>query len=207
MKPHLALIPALALLLACTSSAQAQRPSPSTTPPQALGPRVAQAPGATPPVMGKRKRIEKRIRALRVWRLTEALNLDEKSAARVFPILRRFDRQFAALMRANAKDRRGLRPLMAATGTDKQINAAINRMLKRQQQMWRLTKARFGAMRKVLSAKQSAKLLVVLPRIDRQIRGEIRKAMRKHQMRRKKRMQRKRRMRRNRRGGPYRDPF
>lgn len=198
MKHHVFAIPTLAVLLACHTSARAQPTTPSQPPPQ-TGVRVAQAPGATPPATNKRKRIEKRIRALRVWRLTEALNLDETTAARLFPILHRYDNQISKLMRANAKERRALRPLMKAAGTDKQINAAINRMVTRQQQMWKLTRQRFRAMRKVLSAKQSAKLLVVLPRIDRQIRQEIHKAMRKHQ--------RKRMRRRMRRRGPYRDPF
>ncbi len=202
---QLLVIPSVLLALACSSPARAQGPQSPTPPPSAMGPRVAQAPGATPANMGKRKRIEKRIRALRVWRLTEALNLDEKTATRLFPILHRFDRQFSKLMRANAKDRRGLRPLMRATGTDAQIKAAINRMLKRQAQMWTLTKQRFAAMRKVLSAKQSAKLLIVLPQIDRQIRGEIRKAMRKHRRQRRQRMRR--RMQRRRGGGAYQDPF
>ncbi len=205
MKTALTLVPALALFLACTSSAQASSPrSPAPPPAQTIGPRVAQAPGATPAARGKRRRIQKRIRALRIWRLTEALNLDEKTATRLFPILHRFDGQLTKLMRENAKQRRSLRPLLAATGTNSQINAAINRMLKRQRQMWRLQKQRFAAMRVVLTPKQSAKLLVVLPQIDRQIRGEIRKAMRNHrQQRRNRRRQRMRR----RGGGTHRDPF
>jgi len=190
-------IPTLAVLFACHSSARAQSTMPAPTPPS--GVRVAQAPGATPPKAAKRKRLEGRIRALRVWRLTAALNLDEATATKLFPILHRYDGKFSALMRANAKERRQLRSLMGTSGTDAQINAAINRMIKRQQQMWQLTRQRFAAMRRVLSAKRAAKLLVVLPRIDRQIRQEIRKAMRKH---RRNRMRRRRRT-----GGPYRDPF
>ncbi len=128
----------------------------------------------------KRAKIRQRIRALRAWRLTEALDLDEKSAIRLFPVLNRYDAQLLKLARQGHTLRRELRrQLKAPTPDNRRLNRLIGQMTKHKRNGFRLRNARFADLRKVLTPAQAAKLMIVLPEIDRRIARKIRRAMRK----------------------------
>jgi len=112
--------------------------------------------------------------------VTEALDLDEKTAARLFPIINRYDEKMAALKKQRRTLRRQLRRSLRSPGTpDAEIDAIVNRMVAHQKRSWKLQDERFRAVRKVLTPRQAARILVVLPQIDRQIRQQIRRAMKR----------------------------
>jgi Spy/CpxP family protein refolding chaperone len=141
--------------------------------------RSAQAPDGAPSLEAKRTKVRQRIRALRAWRLTEALDLDEATAARLFPILNRYDEKLAAVLKDGARLRRELRALIKAqSASASATNALVDRMVKQQREQWTLEERRFGEVRAVLTPMQAAQLLVVLPQIDRSIHREISQAMR-----------------------------
>jgi len=127
----------------------------------------------------KRAKVRERIRALRAWRLTEALDLDEQTAAKLFPILGQFDAKFEKALQAQSALRAEARQELGQPAPDdKKLEAIVNRMLKQQREIWDLQEARFRAVRKVLTPAQSAKILIVLPEIDRTLHRQIRRAMR-----------------------------
>jgi Spy/CpxP family protein refolding chaperone len=147
----------------------------------------AQAPGQTAPGGGgqaaKAQQIQEKILALRAAQITTELNLDEKTASKLFPILQQYDGQFAKLL----ADFRQLR-LAAQAAADKGDTAALNdlidKMVANQRARWDTQEARFKDVRKVLTAQQAARLLVVLPQIDRQIANRIRRALNRPGLRR-----------------------
>jgi hypothetical protein len=178
--------------------------------PQAAHPRIAQrAQGKN--AAAKRQKIMRRIRSLRAWRLTEALDLDTKTAARLFPLLNSYDGKFAKVARQAGAVRRQMRSAMKASKPNSaQLNRLINQMVKLQRANWALQEARFRAVRKVLSPTQAAKILIILPQIDQRIRRQIRRAMRSRRGRGVKnpfRGGKTRPRRRPGKRGPYRDPF
>ncbi len=133
-------------------------------------------------------RVRQRIRAAREWKLTDALELDEAQAARVFPILESFDDKFLAHMREGRRLRRALRQELASEAPDDRAIARLtDDLLAHQRAVWELNEARFRAVRKVLTPAQAAVALVLLPEIDRFIRGEIGKAFKQRRGKRRRR--------------------
>jgi hypothetical protein len=141
-------------------------------------PRVAQRDADAADVANKRARLRKRIRTMRAWKLSEALELDEATAARLFPILNRHDDKLAALAAENRKLRRQIREALASGAGDEQLEALTDAMIAKQQALWTAQRERFAAVRKVLNAKQAARIFIVLPQIDRAIQRQLQRARR-----------------------------
>lgn len=142
------------------------------TPARADGPRrdrVSQADKAEK----KRAKLKKKIRTMRAIVLAEELDLDEDTAAKLFPILNKYDDEFAKL----AKEAGELRDQIDATTDDAALDDLVDDLVANQRARWSLDEDRFKACRKVLSARQAAKILVVLPEIDRKILQGARKAI------------------------------
>jgi len=125
----------------------------------------------------RKDRLKKRIRTMRAIVLVEELDLDEATAAKLMPILNKYDDQFAKLAKENADLRKEADDL-AAKGDDKAIDKVVDKLVANQRARWDLDEARFKEVRKVLTAKQAARILVVLPDIDRRILQGAQKAIR-----------------------------
>jgi Spy/CpxP family protein refolding chaperone len=116
-----------------------------------------------------RKEVLERMRALRAWRIVEGLKLDEATSARLFPILARYDEREMAI----ATERRDLmHELVAMTDAphpdDARITVAINRLLAIRGKQRALEDDRIKDLRKVLTPAQQAKLVMLLPRLERE---------------------------------------
>ena len=155
----------------------------SFTAPVSAAPRPpAAAPPAPAPaaVDGKkpgelRKEVLERMRAQRAWRIVEELKLDETASARLFPILAKYDEQelaLAAERRDIAQELRGL--LAAPRPDDAKLTAAIERMLANRVKRHALKDERIKELRKVLTPVQQAKLVLLLPRLEREFAQFIR---------------------------------
>jgi hypothetical protein len=146
----------------------------------------AQPPGATPPTapkdgpsqqqLNKRERIKNRIRALRAYTLTEALGLDETTAGKLFPVLAKYDNEFDRLLGARADIAKRL--AAASNGNDaRAADKIIEEAVANQHAFWEMEDKRLAELRKILSAQQTAKLLVVLPPLERKIENQLRNAI------------------------------
>lgn len=173
MTDHRLLIAATAaavMLLATSAHAQrADRPRDD---------RVAQARDNKADLDDKRDKVRQRIRALRAWKLTEALDLDEDTAAKLFPIINGFDEKIEKVMKRHRKLKKKLKKALE-DGDSAALDKLIDQAVKQQRSLWNLQEKRFEAVRKVLTSEQAAKIFVVLPQIDRKIQKEIRRAARK----------------------------
>ena len=144
---------------------------PAVAQPAAGGP----ARPAAAPTDGKREQIKRKLLALRAFRLTEELRLDEASAARVFPLLSKYDPQLEQLTTERLLLLRQLRGALTAAAADDVINRAVaNRRA-----LLDLEERRLADLRKVLTPQQTARLLVVLPEIETQLKRQIRQIVRK----------------------------
>jgi hypothetical protein len=145
-------------------------------------PAFAQPPGATPPNNGpnqqqinRRERIKKRIRALRAFTLTEELQLDEVTAGKLFPVLARYDDEFDRLLQERVEIAKRL--AQASKGDGRAADKAIEEAIANQRAFWSMEEKRLVELRKILSAQQVAKLLVVLPPLERKIENQLRNAI------------------------------
>lgn len=131
--------------------------------------RTAQrGPGAGPGAKDKRERVKQRIRAMRALILSEELELDEATAGKLAPILNRFDDEMTRLLTERAQLRAELRTALDA-GDDKRLGQTTDRLVANQDARWDTERKRFADLRRLLSPRQAARLLDVLPEIDRRI--------------------------------------
>lgn len=137
------------------------------------------APLAGAPAAGaveRREQIKKRIRAMRAYTLTEELRLDEPTAGRLFPLLARYDDEVDRLLEKRVELQRRLRHADTARdprATDRLIDEAIAN----QRALWDLEDRKLADLRKLLTPAQTAKLLVVLPALERKIENQLRRAI------------------------------
>ena len=146
--------------------------APAEARPERAGPRVAQkGPGNA----GKRDKVKQRIRIMRAMVLTEQLDLDEAGAAKLFPVLDKYDDVLAKLLGERAALRDKLAAARAAHKTA-DITAARDQLVANQRARWTAEEQRFADLRAVLTPEQAATLLDLLPEVDRKILRALRGA-------------------------------
>lgn len=124
----------------------------------------------------RREQIKKKIRALRAYTLTEELALDEATATRLFPALARYDDETDRLLQKRVDVQRRLR--RADTMRDpRAIDRLIDEALANQRGFWDVEERRIAELRKILTPAQAAKVLVVLPALERKIQNQLRRAI------------------------------
>jgi hypothetical protein len=124
----------------------------------------------------RREQIKKKVRALRAYTLTDELALDEQTAARLFPVMSRYDDDFDRLLEQRVDVQRRLRRADALKDT-RALDRLIDEAVTNQRGFWDLQDKRLQALRKILTPAQTAKLLVVLPAVERRIENQLRKAI------------------------------
>jgi len=117
------------------------------------------------------------MRALRAWRIVDALKLDEATSARLFPILSKYDDREMALATERRDARRLLRAEVEAVRPDEgRLNAAINRLLANRERQRAMEDERVKELRKVLTPVQQAKLILLLPRLEHEFAQRVQQA-------------------------------
>jgi len=133
------------------------------------------APAAPAAKEDRREKIKKRIRALRAYTLTEELSLDEQTAGKLFPMLAKYDDEFDKLLVARVDLERRLQDAGSQTDT-KAVDKLIDEATANQKALWDTEVKRVAELRKILTPQQVARTLVVLPKMERQIQNQLRKA-------------------------------
>jgi hypothetical protein len=126
------------------------------------------------------EKIKERIRALRAYTLTAELSLDEQTAAKLFPVLAKFDTEFDKLLTARVDIAQRLQAagsLKDAKAVDKLIDEAVAN----QRALWDTEAKRLAELRKILTPAQVARVLVVLPALERKIQNQLRRAVQRQQ--------------------------
>lgn len=136
----------------------------------------ALGPGRRDRTTERREQIKKKIRALRAYTLTEELRLDELTATRLFPVLSRYDDETGRLLEKRVDVQRRLRRADAMRDA-RTIDRVIDEAIANQRSFWELEDRRIAELRKILTPSQTAKLLVVLPALERKIQNQLRKAI------------------------------
>jgi Spy/CpxP family protein refolding chaperone len=124
-----------------------------------------------------RDRVREKIRVLRIARLVEALDLDERTATRFMPLVNKTYDDIGEVARDAGEARRNLRRLLDAGSNDvSQINALVDRLVADKLKIDQLENELFREVRKVLGPAQVGRLVLVLPEINREIQQQIRRA-------------------------------
>ncbi|HET7505016.1 MAG TPA: hypothetical protein VFK02_28525 [Kofleriaceae bacterium] len=124
----------------------------------------------------RREQIKKKIRALRAYTLTEELALDEPTAGRLFPVLARYDDETDKLLERRVDLQRRLKRAESLRD-GRAIDRLIDEAIANQHGFWELEDRRLAELRKILTPGQIARILVVLPALERRIQNQLRKAI------------------------------
>ena len=109
-----------------------------------------------------------RMRSLRAWRVISELKLDEAASARVLPIFARYDEHDLALLAERRDINCELRALLAAPRPDdSHISRALDRLAATHSHRRVLHDERLDELRRVLPPVQQARLLLLLPGLER----------------------------------------
>ena len=144
-------------------------------------PRASAQPGPGPapaPAVDRREAIKKKIRAMRAYTLTEELQLDEKTAGKLFPVLAKWDDVTDKLLVQRVDLTRQLRQ-SDQLRDPKAIERLIDDAVANQKAFWDLEDKRLVELRRILTPVQTARLLIVLPEFERKIQNQLRRAIQK----------------------------
>lgn len=146
-----------------------QEPPPNARQPE--GNRFApdQGPDA-PPSPERREQIRKKIEALRVWRMTEVLDLDEKTAAKFLPAISALSHKRNELTRDNLETMRELRIYLKADKPDEiKIRSALDRLENIHHELTNIREKENNAAKDHLSIEQQAKYIIFQQEFQREI--------------------------------------
>ena len=164
----LAVVALAAVLMVPNLVAQETGPPPPPPPPGEDGP-------PPPDDEETRERVEERIRIMRAWRLTEALELEEDVALQLFTLLDDFDTRMAPEQAALGESGQQLRSMLdEGSGTDEEIAALLAGIMETHLRLEQLRIDLIASSGAFLSPRQQAALMLFLPDFDRQIREMVR---------------------------------
>jgi Spy/CpxP family protein refolding chaperone len=123
-------------------------------------------------------RVREQWRMMRMWKLTEALSLDEATGSKLFPLLNKYDDQEDAVHRDMRDADQALRAALNSGKDTRKLTELVDRMIKNQDRIGQIRMERIREARKLLSPVQQAKLALLMPRIERHFQRMIEKVMR-----------------------------
>jgi hypothetical protein len=123
----------------------------------------------------EREAFMSRLKMMRMYALTEALELDEATAARLFPYLREGDEAIGKAHREVRIHRKALRNLATEDSPkDADIDPHIAAIAKLEQVMTALRADQIDGLKGILSAEQRLRFVLTHARIERELRSALR---------------------------------
>jgi Spy/CpxP family protein refolding chaperone len=169
------MIPAMvvAMMLSCAALASARQGPPADRYDDMTGIDNPQGPGGEPSEE-RREEVRKKIEAVRIWRLTEALKLDAPTSSKLSALLSSFEQQRMASMREQMAAMRELRSLLKAPKPDEsKIKSALDRAEKNQHALQALRDKEIGGVKEILTIEQQARFLLFQQEFRREMQGMI----------------------------------
>lgn len=164
------------LLAGLAAGAQAQQQAPG---PQGGGPRPPDgAPGDGPRydrlTEQQREVVRKKVEAVRLARLTETLQLDEKTAAKFIPVITAIEQKRRQLMKENQETMRELKIMLHATPPDEsKLKIAINAIEKNRNEIASFREKEYAAARDHLTVTQMARYILFNQDFQKEMRGMV----------------------------------
>lgn len=130
--------------------------------------------GRGEPDAKKRAEVRKKIEAVKIWRLTEELKLDEKTSARLASFLSAMDENRRGLMHERMETMKDLRTILKTKKPDeKKLKADLDKLEKNRREMVELDGKETGGVKDILSVEQQARYVIFQQEFRRELRGMI----------------------------------
>ncbi len=132
-------------------------------------------PGPGGPVSeAKREQVRKKIEAVRMWRMTEELNLDDKTSTKLAAFLSSIEDKRRELLRTTLESTRDLRTVLKAPKADESaLKSALERIEKSQHELVELREKEIKGIKSMLSVEQQARYIIFQQEFRREMRSII----------------------------------
>jgi Spy/CpxP family protein refolding chaperone len=119
------------------------------------------------------ERIHQRIEMIRMWKLTEALDLDETTAAKLFPVINQYDRERMYLERERFLLMRDARESSRQTEDKARAGEILDRMENNQAALIENKSQRHEAVKKILPPAQMTRFILFEQQFDQEMQQRI----------------------------------
>ncbi len=123
----------------------------------------------------KREKVRERIETMRMWKLTQALDLDETTSAKLFPLLNTYDRKRAGIQNEIRSSMKELREALDAN-QDSALTALMDRLEAGHKKLETIKEDERNELKKVLTPRQQAQFLLFNMKFNHEIQSMIRAA-------------------------------
>ena len=128
----------------------------------------------TRPTEQQREEVRKKVEAVRLARLTEELQLDEKTAAAFIPAITAIDQKRRTLLKENHDTMRDLKIMLhGATPDESKLKAAISAIEKNRREIFALRDREFSTAMSSLTVTQMARYLLFNQEFQQEMRGMV----------------------------------
>ena len=122
-----------------------------------------------------REQMSERLRIVRAAALTEALELDEATATRLFPYLREGDRQREEIHRARREHMKALRKMVRDEAiVEAEVDRRLGKLAELEIEQARIQAEQLDGLKGILSPEQRIRFLLVRRHLDERVREVIR---------------------------------
>jgi hypothetical protein len=118
------------------------------------------------------ERVRGRVETLRMWKLTDALDLDEKTASVLFPVVNKFDRERLDVEKTMRKDMRRLRETVDSA-REEELSEIIARLKQNHRKLERINEDEMEKLGGILTTRQHARFIIFKQDFDTHIRAII----------------------------------
>jgi hypothetical protein len=125
----------------------------------------------------KREELRKRIEAVKIWRLTEALKLDAPTSARLSSLISSIDQQKKAILLDQMQSMVTLRQaLKTAKPDESDLKTILDKLATGRRSMQELREKELNGLKDVLTIEQQARYVIFQQEFQREMRGMITRA-------------------------------
>jgi hypothetical protein len=122
----------------------------------------------------KREEVRKKVEAVRMWKLTEELKLDEKTSTKLASFLSALEEKRRGLTRARMETMRDLRAALKAGSPDeKKLKIDLDKLEKNHREMTDLQDKEASGVKGLLSVEQQARYVIFQQEFRREMRSMI----------------------------------
>jgi hypothetical protein len=145
---------------------------------------MAEPPGDLdgPPTKEQMEKVRSRIETLRMWKLTKALDLDERTSAQLFPLLNKYDKKRAEIEIIMRENMRELRESLRVK-REGQLKSILDRLEQNHKAMQSVKDAEWDEIKGILGAEQQAKFIIFQVEFDKEIKKIIEETRERRQER------------------------
>ncbi len=129
-----------------------------------------------------KEKIRKRIKTLKMWQLTETLELNEQKAAKIFPIINKYDNKRFKVRRLIRKDMSELKRSVD-TANEKRLKEIILKLENSHKMAQEIDKKEMDTLKSMLSVRDTARFIIFRHKFDKDMKKIIYEAKEKRMRR------------------------